>query len=382
MKIVFVANYPLDSSCIRGGVEASVYGLAQEMGKTNEVLVADIPRVGLHDGCSQDGRVRVMRFENRGKRNINSVSRVDDIKAWILCQQVDVCHFHGTGAVVHSLYKALRKENMNLVLTVHGLIHIEKLNALRKGFSIKKWIQLVYQSKVEFSLLSKCPKVIVDTEYVKKMIIGYKQQAKISKLPEIEVIPQGVDGEFYNHNCALDSKVILSVGTFTARKGHLLLLDAFERMANSVPESNLVIAGAVADESYYTQVKDYVSRSKYRERISVFPDVDRRKMMELYENACVFALHTEEESQGIVFAEAMAVGLPVVTTMVGGVPNIIRQGENGLLSEYGNIAEFSANLEMVLRNKDLRMIMSEKGHIMANNYHWSAISKHIIEVYH
>ena len=49
MKIVYVGNYPLDSSCIFGGVEASVYGLAQEMAKTHEVLVADIPRMNVAD---------------------------------------------------------------------------------------------------------------------------------------------------------------------------------------------------------------------------------------------------------------------------------------------------------------------------------------------
>ena len=381
MKIVYVGNYPLDSSCIFGGVEASVYGLAQEMAKTHEVLVADIPRMNVADEIVSDGEVVVKRFENKGNKNSSATARVKEMQAWILEQHPDVCHFHGTGSVVRLLYFALKKRGVNILLTVHGLAHVEKRNALRKGFSFKKLLQYIYQSVDEFSLLSECPRIVVDTEYVKNAIIGYKKQRKIRRLPEIDVVPQGIDEGYFEHKCSLDSGVVLSVGAFTSRKGHLLLLKAFDQLADCIPSAKLVIAGTVADTSYFEKMKDYVSQSKHQDRISLFSDVDKKKLMSFYESASLFALHTEEESQGIVFAEAMAMGLPIVSTRVGGVPFVVEQGENGFLSDYLNVEEFASNMKCLLADDSFRMGISLKCRTQAEKYRWSVASKCLANIY-
>ena len=92
-------------------------------------------------------------------------------------------------------------------------------------------------------------------------------------------------------------------------------------------------------------------------------------------------MHSQEESQGIVFAEAMAVGLPVVSTKVGGIPYVVSHGETGLLAEYEDVEAFAINMSMLLQNNALYDLMSKNGKIDSKNYLWDSIAKRIIDVY-
>ena len=106
-----------------------------------------------------------------------------------------------------------------------------------------------------------------------------------------------------------------------------------------------------------------------------------RFVYSLYEKGQIFALHSQEESQGIVFAEAMAVGLPVVATNVGGVPYVVKNNECGLLSDYSDVEDFAKNLISMLSDKDLYSRISQYNKTEAINYKWSTISDKIIDLY-
>ena len=92
----------------------------------------------------------------------------------------------------------------------------------------------------------------------------------------------------------------------------MLTIRAFERVSKQIPEATLVICGMVSDKAYFDKVVDYVKASPCRDKISIMTNLSKDQLFVFYEQAHVFALHSQEESQGIVLAEAMAVGLPVV----------------------------------------------------------------------
>ena len=97
--------------------------------------------------------------------------------------------------------------------------------------------------------------------------------------------------------------------------------------------------------------------------------------------ADIFVLHSEEESQGIVFAEAMAVGLPIVATNVGGVPDVVKKGRNGLLSNYSDVDAFANDIVLLLQNETLKAQMSLHNKADASNYNWSVITNRILKIY-
>lgn len=380
MKIVQVGPFPIDINCIKGGVESSVYGLAVALSQEHEVVVIDIPRLGFTDSKERIGNLTVKRYANNGKYNQDAIKRDNDIVNDIKDINPDIVHIHGTGAISATLYYKL-KDQFKVLLTVHGILHVEKANSLRKKFTLKALYQYWYQSKVEFNLLSKAEKIIVDTEYVAVQLRNLHKQNKIKKLPEMHVIPQGINEKYLSINAVTGTNKVLSVGTISERKGHLNLVKAFEIFCKNNNDIQLVLAGVISDKKYYNELIEYINNSPYKDRILLYTNLPQEELFNLYKDARVFVLHSQEESQGIVFAEAMAVGLPVVATNVGGVPYVVKNNENGLLSDYADVDTFAHNLLTLLSDADMCLQMSNKNKIEAINYKWSTIANKIVDLY-
>lgn len=375
--VVQIGTYPLDANHICGGVEASVYGLAKVLKETCEVHVFDIPRIDGSCAVVNEGGVVVHRFNNTGGSQFTASRQVPLVAKEIVELRPNVCHIHGTSLFAWRIYRRLKKRGKPVVVTVHGLALVEKRNALKKGFSVKKLFQYLYQGWVEKRFLSQLTTAVVDTEYVKNKVNGYPIRQK----PKMVVIPQGIDESFYCIECSKDSKMILSVGAIGERKGHLLLLNAFERAVDEGIEAQLVIAGTVAEAQYLERLQKAIAQSICRDRVSLLIDLTDKDLKQLYENAHLFALHSEEESQGIVFAEAMATGMPVVATKVGGVPFVVIDGVTGLLSDYGDINAFAENIKRLMLDSQLWRNMSNASKESAETYHGTSIKDRIMALY-
>lgn len=377
MRIIQIAPYPQSSLHIHGGVEASVYGLAQEQGYANEVHVFDIPRIGGERKVVQDGRVMVHRYCNEGNRQFQTIRLVNRMVNDICALSPDVCHVHGTGLFSWQMYRRLRYKKQKVVVTIHGLVCVEKRKMLRKGITLKRVMQFFYQGMVEILFLSRLPFAIVDTVYVKEKVSRYP----LCRKPEMFIIPQGINDSYFTIKCSVNSRILLSVGVISERKGHLLTLKAFERVREAGMEIMLVIAGSVADKIYYQKLQRAIEKSNFRNYITLCTDVSDKELKELFQSAHLFVLHTEEESQGIVFAEAMATGMPIVSTIVGGVPYVIEGGVTGLLSEYGNVESFANHMALLMNDDNLWQSFSTSAREASNMYHWSVICKKISEIY-
>lgn len=381
MKIVQVGSYPISKDCIRGGVESSVYGLAHASAEQHCVYAIDLPRIGEIDREELDEQVSVRRFANYSEYNQGAVKRVKDIVDMVCTLSPDVVHIHGTGLISYKLYHAFQKRGLKLMLTVHGLLHVEKTNALKRKFSLKHIYQYAVQSFTEFRLLNSAKQIIVDTGYVAEQIRQYHREYKICQLPKMYVIPQGINEHFLSLKCDRDSNVILSVGSISRRKGHLLLLQAFEQVCKHVPNAKLVIAGVLAEEDYYDELKAYINQSQNKANIRLLVNLPQEHLYELYQQACVFALHSQEESQGIALVEAMATGLSIVSTKVGGIPYVVKDGKMGFLADYGDIDSFAMSIITLMNHRKLRSDMSNCAIREAQRYVWGNIADEVVNFY-
>ena len=381
MTVAIVGTYPLSPDCIRGGVESSVYGLANVLCKEDIVDVFDTPRLGGLDTGERCGNLTIHRYCNRGRYNQDAIQRANEVLRDIVAIHPDIVHVHGTSEYSGYLFRAIQAYGVKVLLTVHGLLHIEKRNLLKKHFSLKRLYQYVRQSYSEFAILNAAEQVIVDTEYVAQQIKIYHQEGKISHLPSVHVIPQGINEMYLQHTPQKDSSTILSVGTISRRKGHLFLLKAFDQVATKNPSAQLVIAGVLAEKDYYEVLLRYVASSPNKDRISIRVDLPQHELLDLYSHAAIFALHSQEESQGIALVEAMAAHLPVVATQVGGIPFVVKDNETGLLSAYTDIDMFANNLQKLLSNTAKRQSMAEAAYQEARRYTWTQIVDAIRVVY-
>lgn len=381
MKIVQIGPYPISKDCIHGGVESSVYGLAHALAKEHDVYAIDLPRIDKIDGNEHDEQIVVYRFANHTKYNQGAVKRVCDIVNVVCSLFPDIVHIHGTGLISYKLYRAFQKRGVKLMLTVHGLLHVEKTNALKRKFSLKRLYQYVVQSITEFRLLNCAKQIIVDTGYVAEQIRQYHREHKICRLSNVHVIPQGINEYFLSLKCNRDSNVILSVGSISRRKGHMLLLKAFDQVCKQVPNAKLVIAGVLAEQDYFDELQAYINQSSNKENISLLINLPQEQLYALYQKACIFALNSQEESQGIALVEAMATGLPIVATNVGGIPYVVKDGETGLLANYSDIERFAHNMTVLLKNQSQYDQMSFRANQEAQRYLWTNIADEVMKLY-
>ena len=134
--IVQIGPFPLSSNHIQGGVEASVFGLAKAQSSTHEVHVFDTPRVGGSCVVEKIESVIVHRFCNLGGRQFEAGRQVAVMANEIQELHPEICHIHGTSLFAWLIYRTLKRKMLPVIVTVHGLVRIEKLNALKKRIKI------------------------------------------------------------------------------------------------------------------------------------------------------------------------------------------------------------------------------------------------------
>ena len=377
MNIVQIGTYPISADCIQGGVEASVYGLVQELTKNHTVDVFDIPRIGENDRVERHGNLTIHRYANPGKHNKDAVLRLREMVRDIVALGPDVCHVHGTNAINKEIYFALQQHGIKMMLTVHGLLHEEKKQALLRKPSLKALYQYIMQSRDERELLEAALRVIVDTAYVDDKLKAYG----LKHVPQMHVIPQGIDETYHGIKCNPKSNVILCVGAIAPRKGHFYTVEMFTRLRAKGIDARLRIIGSLADKGYYEQLKQKIAESKYKEDISLEVNLPREELLKAYAEAKLFVLHSREESQGIVFAEAMATGLPVVATRIGGIPNVVADGKSGLLCPYGEVDVMAQSAELLLTDEKMWTEFSNEAKEIAKGYRWKDIAARIVRLY-
>lgn len=377
MNIVQIGPYPINPNCIHGGVEASVYGLVQELAKTHIVDVFDIPRSGEKDRVERYGNLTIHRYTNPGTHNKDAVIRLKEMVRDIVALGPEVCHVHGTNAINKEIYFALQQHGIKMMLTVHGILREEKKQALLRKPSPKTLYQYVVQSRDERELLETAPKIIVDTAYVEDKLKAYG----LKHVPEMHVIPQGIDEVFYGIKCNPNSNVILCVGAIAPRKGHIYSVEMFNRLRDKGIDAKMRIIGSLADKAYYEQLKQKIADSKYKVNITLEANLPREELLRAYSEAQLFVLHSREESQGIVFAEAMATGLPVVTTKIGGIPYVVADGKSGLLCPYGDVEMMTEMAEMLMRDENKWKAYSNEAKRIAKGYRWEDIANRIVNLY-
>jgi glycosyltransferase involved in cell wall biosynthesis len=383
MKIVQVGSYPVELDIVGGGVEAAVQGLSSELTKEHEVVVLDLPRKLYDKDFVENSGFCVYRFRSRNGGYFSKVLRVNSYVKTVKALNPDVVHIHSTTLFSFVLFVLLKiGTRLNLCVTIHGLAHVELRKRYKSEGSTRVYLKFIIQSLVEFLFLSLCPRFIVDTGYVEECIKEYKKDHKILRIPTCVVIPQGIGKHFFElKRTSIKTWNLISIGAFSSRKGHLKLIEAFELVLQSLPTLRLDIVGTVSDHLYFDAVRRKILDKSLEASVFLHPNVTNKDLERLLQEARIFVLQTQEESQGIVFCEAMAVGLPIITTNVGGVPYILEHETNAFLSSYGDMVTFASNIINLVSKPDLEEQMIEANLKKSNLFDWKMIADLVVKEY-
>ena len=172
---------------------------------------------------------------------------------------------------------------------------------------------------------------------------------------------------------------VLFVGRLDRRKGFPYLLEAFQLIRESVPASELIVAGAYAPE----EVEDY-QRTVQEEQMDVHfvGRVSDEDLARYYHTADVVCFpSTGSESFGIVLLEAMAAGRPIVASNIPGYREVMRHEIEGLFVPPKDALALAGALIRLLRNEPLRRRLGEAGRARAGRYSWDRVGQETLDFY-
>ena len=170
---------------------------------------------------------------------------------------------------------------------------------------------------------------------------------------------------------------ILAVGTVEPRKDYTTLVRAFEQLAPDLPDVRLVIVGRAANG--YETFADVVSRSPVSGRIEVLGYASPELLGELLRRAEVLAYPSLYEGFGYPPLQAMAAGVPVVTTDAGAIPGTV--GDAATLVPVGDVDSMAGALGRLIDGSDSRAELIARGRSRAALYSWERCGREMASLY-
>ena len=292
----------------------------------------------------------------------------------------DIVHFNILPAWFTPMWTFVRLNksvHCRKVLNIHGFIPLEhQFDSARQstfdniGFA---HAQKVYQF---------VDKIVVNSRYMLNKIANYY---KIDPV-KIVVIPNGVTLErFSSRNGSFrlaGFPSILYLGSLYEGKGVDILIRALVGIKSEYPEVKLHIVGSGSPA---------LSRARYLKTLSVqegmegdvvfWGQADYSSIPKFYKGADVCVFPSRIEAFGIAILEAMASGKPVVASNTGGIPEIISDGESGILVKPDDPDALAESILTLLRNDTLRNRLSGNALKTAANYSWGKIAEKYISLY-
>lgn len=277
--------------------------------------------------------------------------------------KMDVFSFKGS----FNLFRLIHKYKFDIIHTNAGIIPniIGKLLNVKGNIEIKHGILIPDEKLENMSFRKKFH------EWIKQFFVDYviaiseNDKQKLIKIfnireQKIKVIYNGINNKNvlpYQKKIEQDKNnkelIIGSIGRFTYQKGQEYLIDAFTNICKKYNNVKLILVGSGENENVIKNmiinknVQDYIKIENYKKNIYNF----LRKLD-------VFVLTSRYEGVPYVLLEAMCIGVPIISTRVGGIDNILEDGKDALLIEKGNIKEIEVALEKVIDNAEIRENLS------------------------
>lgn len=224
-------------------------------------------------------------------------------------------------------------------------------------FSVQSNVGQMFISKS----LSLCDRLIaVADESARKL-------KKLAPESEIEVVVNSIktdDFNFLPHRFDQRKNLvrILFVGAMGKLKGEKDLADALKILRDKFSNLRVSFLGYGSED-----LLEYCREIGVEDLIEFCGAVSLEKRIEFYENADIFVLPTLAEAMPISVIEAMASGLAIVSTKVGGIPEIIENGKEGFLVEPQNFEQLAEKIELLANDKKLRLKIASAARLKAQN---------------
>jgi glycogen synthase len=287
----------------------------------------------------------------------------------------EVVHAHTwyvafAGLLVRALYR------IPLVVTLHSLEPLRpwKENQLGGGYAISSW--------AERSAVEEADRIIaVSTQMRDDVLRHFRVEPE-----RVAVLGNGVDAAVFRHTDRMDALVrygihapyVLFVGRISEQKG---IFDLLEATAAFPPDVELVLCASAPDTpALEARLRAAVASRPHVRWINAMVPVE--DVVQLYSHASLFVCPSVYEPFGLINLEAMACGTPVVATRVGGIPEVVLDGETGQLVPPRDPAALADAVRRLLADPGRAAEFGAAGRRRVEaRFSWDRIAERTLEVY-
>jgi glycosyltransferase involved in cell wall biosynthesis len=260
----------------------------------------------------------------------------------------------------HSLFTtpALREYRPDLV-HAYGFETGNALVAIRSGFPVSAFIQGIAELLEPFSqnldwidrksmvhverqAVSKVRWAVAENEFAKRWMLSRNTDAMV------DIIPHPTREVFFEKSAPIFGDSILTVGGLDRRKGMDTLISAFARVPSKA--AKLVITG---DGHLLPKLRELAASLGIESRVEFTGGLSTPDVIQRMNAARAFVIASRMDTSPNVVSEAHAIGLPVIGTRVGGIPEMIDEGEDGFLVDCDDTDTMAARIHTLLEDRDL-----------------------------
>jgi len=198
---------------------------------------------------------------------------------------------------------------------------------------------------------------------------------------EIEIIPNGINIKEFKpgkKQSKYEGKIgVISTSRLIPRKGVILLLEAFNNLAQKFDNIQLILVGSGNQKE---SLRNFVNVNGLRKRVVFRGVVSHEEMVQEYDNSDVFVLPSFNEGMSNSLLEALACGLAIVATDTGGARDLV-DDDNGLIIGKGSVKEIEGALELIFENKEKLTLMKASSRKKALDMNWDKVADKYLKVY-
>lgn len=358
-----------------GGVENYVHSLSKELvrlGQEVQIICAREPKTrGLEGG---EGGIEIKRLSYIGK--VANTNITPALPFALSQQDFDLIHTHlPTPWSADWSYVMSKLKRRPLVLTYHNDIVGQGLAGQLASFYNLTGLQILLKASAKIVITQ--DKYISSSLYLK----SYKNK--------IKVVPNGVDIDKFRPINRLkkkgDSRVLFFLGIldrYHAYKGLDDLIKALSMVRKQMPGVKLVVGGDGELLKHYRDVAASLGLSRSVEFRGFIPDEKLPKCYSLCDAFVLPSVSSEQEGFGIVLLEAMASGLPVISTDIVGVAEDVKKFNAGRIVRPRDINALAQAILEVLSDEELAREMGRRGRALVElKYDWNKIGRDMLEIY-
>lgn len=260
--------------------------------------------------------------------------------------RVELAHIHM--ASYGSFYRK------SIIISICKILHI-KVVLHCHGACFEKFYNSLKNKKKEYikKSFAKAEKVIVLSESWKEFFKTIVDENKIIVMYNSVNVPNE-----QNKNNLNTIPTGLFLGRIGERKGAYDLIDVVKKLTNEGIKLKILMAG----DGEIDKAKEVVKKDNLEDNIEILGWIDNDKRREYLETSDFYILPSYDEGMPMSVLEAMSYSLPVITTDVGGIPEMIQNEENGILVKPGDNEAIEKAIKKILENDNLRRKVSENAY--------------------